>query len=167
MSRSSYSQQSAWAHKLVPNMSEWMNQWINKSMNELNCCKKIVEDWTIIDFLFCLVVFCGWRKEIRGEGPHQSHSWDTVDQVPCFSTKWAVLFGSQEQQFYCTHCRTLPGSSRKAWWLLQSLHFPRKLFISPQLCHSWLLLTAIFCSDLLVDSMPVHCLRHTLRSRVQ
>ena len=33
------------------------------------------------------------------------------------------------------------------------------VLVSPQLCHSWLFLTMIFCSGLLVDNSPVHSLR--------
>lgn len=78
-------------------------------------------------------------------------------QVPCFSRTRAVLSGSWGQHFYCTPSRTHSDSLREARCLLQSLHAPRNVLGSPQLCYG-LFLTASLCPDLLVDSVPLHCL---------
>lgn len=67
-----------------------------------------------------------------------------------------VLSGSQGQQFYCTHCRTLPDSSRKN---STKFSFPQKCT-----CLSTALPQLAFSdSDFLlrppVESIPFHCLR--------
>lgn len=139
-------------HKSVPStyvLNEWANGWTNKKINQwMNLVfAKFLGDWTITVFLFCFILWMRKPRLQEVKGIARVTRLRPRGQVPCFSRTRAVLSGSWGQHFYCTPSRTRSDSLREARCLLQSLHAPRNVLGSPQLCHSGFFLTVSLCSD--------------------
>lgn len=131
---------------------EWMNQWINKSMNELNLQKTPPRLNYNYFSVLCVFYFVDKETEARQSHTAETHSW--AGWVPAPPT---VSSGPRGQAGLLS---SVENSSRFFESCLMSLtkpSFPYKCTVSPQLCHSWLLLaTSMF---LLVDSMAARRLR--------
>lgn len=113
-------------------------------MNELNLCK------TTFVSLF-------WVRKLRLKKVKAvaRATWVTAGQVPSFSATgcpgWVT---SSSPTALTVELFQILLENLDAFYKV-----PLEVDLSFQLCHSWLFLIAIFCSDLLVESVPDHCLR--------
>lgn len=130
-----------------------MDEPVNQQINEWTQSSKNPSKIELIIFLF-YVCFILWIRKLRLARVIQLRH--TAEQAGSQLHQLSHL-GPGGKQVYCPQWRILPDSLRDVWCLLWSLHSPTSVLVSPQLCHSWLLLaTSMF---LLVDSMAARRLR--------